>query len=159
MSIDTRSLRDALGKFATGVCVITSEIADASPIGMTINSFASLSLDPPLVIWSIAKTSDCFNHFESTERYAVNILKEDQQALSGRYSRRGDHNLKEGDWTRGNTDCPVLRESLACFECEIFERLDGGDHVILVGRVLEANHEADEKPLLFFAGQYRSIAD
>ncbi len=154
-----RELRNVLGKFATGVCVITASGENIPPFGMTVNSFCSLSLSPPLVMWSIDKNSDCFGDFEKVDRYAVNILKEDQKDLSTRYSQKEAHALLEGDWITGQSGCPLLSNPLAFFECEIENRVEGGDHVILFGRVLNAKAEPDAKPLLFFSGRYATLSD
>ena len=159
MSIDTRSFRDTLGQFATGVCVITTAAEAVPKFGMTVNSFSSLSLEPPLVIWSIGKSSECFDDFNKVDSYAINVLSEDQQALSGRYSKRGEHALVDGDWSEGDTGMPVLNDVLASFECDIVNRVDGGDHVILVGAVKHFNQGHAAKPLLFFSGGYRTLAD
>jgi flavin reductase (DIM6/NTAB) family NADH-FMN oxidoreductase RutF len=151
-------LRNALGRFATGVCVITAAPAGFAPFGMTINSFASVSLEPPLILWSLQNDSDCAPAFAAADRFAVNILTADQMAISQQYSRRNDHDLRTEHVRDGSTGLPVIRDSLASFECEMWQRYDGGDHVILVGRVL-ALHDAgnDAKPLLFFGGRYQEL--
>lgn len=154
---DTQLLRNALGQFATGVCVITATPDGGKPFGMTINSFSSLSLDPPLVLWSLAHSSDTFSTFEMLDTYVVNVLSEDQQGLSNRYSRRNEHDLVDDDFYWSANNNPIIRGSLASFECEIFERYEGGDHVIMVGKVIDYKNDGDGKPLLFFSGQYQSL--
>ncbi|QFU77201.1 flavin reductase [Halioglobus maricola] len=157
--MDNRDFRDILGKFATGVCVITTSADGVPAFGMTVNSFCSLSLSPPLVMWSIGESSDCFSDFEKVGRYAVNILREDQQYLSARYSKKAEHALHDGDWEEGKSGCPVLAESLASVECEIETRVNGGDHVILIGRVLSASAGDEAKPLLFYSGRYAELTE
>ncbi len=155
--MDARELRNALGRFATGVCVVTAS-EGGERFGMTVNSFASLSLDPPLVLWSIGRESDCFARFAKIDHYNVNILREDQQELSARYARTGEHALHDGDWSTGSGGEPILRDVLASFECAIESRIDGGDHVILVGRVQHFSHAESGNPLLFYAGSYAAIS-
>jgi flavin reductase (DIM6/NTAB) family NADH-FMN oxidoreductase RutF len=156
MNIDTREFRDALGRFATGVCVITASSDEVAPFGMTVNSFASLSLEPPMVLWSLGKSSDCFERFASLDHYVVNILRESQQDLSNRFAAKGDHALNDGEWQKGENSLPVLIDPLAVFECDIVNRVDGGDHTILIGRVTRADF-SEGKPLLFFGGNYGAI--
>ena len=156
--MDGRELRNVCGKFATGVCVITTGSEEVPSFGMTVNSFSSLSLEPPLVLWSIGKDSDCFDKFARVSGYTVNILAEDQQHLSDRYSKKNDHELREGDWESGETGLPVLKSPLAIMECRIFQRVDGGDHEILIGQVERAWQNEDGRPLLFYSGRYSSLS-
>ncbi len=158
MSFSSREFRDALGCFATGVCVITGQPDDGAPFGMTVNSFASVSLDPPLILWSLQNDSDMFGTFATCKRWAVNILRSDQQALSNRYAVKGDHELATGHFELGSTGIPVMPDTLASFECEEEARHAGGDHVILVARVLEMDHRDSAAPLLFCSGAYAQLA-
>lgn len=158
MSLDPIEFRNALGRFATGVCVITTNPEGVTPFGMTVNSFASVSLDPALILWSIQKNSDCFDTFSKAETFAVNILSDDQQDISNQYAKKGEHDLVEGSFRQGATGCVVLKEAMSSFECTIDARHDGGDHVIIVGRVHEmTNHPAERNPLVFFSGKYREL--
>lgn len=158
MSLDPREFRNALGRFATGVCVITTEPAGGKPFGMTINSFSSVSLEPPLVLWSLQKNSECFAAFENTKQFAVNILSADQQAISNQFAKKGEHDLPEGSYSHGESGCVVLNDVITSFECEVDAVHEGGDHVIIVGRVLAMNNQADPRdPLLFFSGKYREL--
>jgi len=159
MEIDPIELRNALGRFATGVCVVTTASEGRAPIGMTVNSFSSLSLDPPLVLWSIQRDSDCRAAFDAASTYCINVLASDQKELSGRFARKNQHEVNEADrFFEGELGLPVLMGCLVAFECTIDARLDGGDHIILVGRV-KAVHQGDgDKPLLFFAGGYQELA-
>jgi len=159
MSFTPIDLRNALGRFATGVCVITADPEGFTPFGMTINSFSSVSLDPPLLLWSLQNNSDCVRAFEKATRFAVNILTADQRDISKHYSKRGDHDLAPEHYVMGKAGLPILKNTLASFECEIWQRYDGGDHVILVGKVLAMeNSGGDAKPLLFFSGGYQELA-
>ncbi len=157
MSIDSRALRNALGQFATGVTVITAQPAGGAPFGMTVNSFSALSLDPPLVLWSLQKNSDCAGNFARCTHYTVNVLQHDQVAVSNAYAKKGEHDLRPGDFRIGRSGAPVLKGCMANFECRIEARHDGGDHLILVGRVLEMQVLPERKPLVFFAGRYREL--
>ena len=157
MSFTSRELRDALGQFATGVCVITANPSGFAPFGMTVNSFASVSLDPPLVLWSLQKDSECSSAFAAAKQFTVNILRDDQEAVSNRYAKKGAHDLEAGSYRQGRSGCVVLKECLVSFECDIDARHDGGDHIILIGRVLEMESRPTSNPLLFHAGKYRQL--
>ena len=157
MSLDPREFRNALGRFATGVCVITAD-DNGKPFGMTVNSFASVSLDPALVLWSIQKDSDCFETFEKSDNFAVNILSEDQQHISNQYAKKGAHDLVDGSYRQGRSGTVVLKEAMCSFECTVEARHEGGDHIIIVGRVHEmSSHPAERSPLVFFNGKYREL--
>lgn len=158
MSIDKIQLRNAFGQFATGITVITANPDGFEPFGMTVNSFSSLSLDPPLLLWSLQNDSDCCEAFAAASHFAVNILNDEQQALSGRYAKKGEHALEQGDYKVGESGCAVLNESLAYFECRSAERYEGGDHTILVGEVECFEVSDEQSPLLFFAGKYHTLA-
>jgi flavin reductase (DIM6/NTAB) family NADH-FMN oxidoreductase RutF len=157
MSFDSREFRDALGSFATGICVITANPEGYAPFGMTVNSFSSVSLDPALLLWNLQNNSECLPAFEKADRFAVNILTTEQQDLSNYYAKKGDHVLVEDSFRLGKTGVPVLRGALTVFECKVWARYPGGDHVILVGEVEEMSANANGKPLLFHAGRYGEI--
>lgn len=158
MNFDSREFRDALGCFATGVCVITGEADGVEAFGMTVNSFASVSLDPPLILWSLQNDSDMYDTFDRCQRWAVNVLREDQQALSNQYAVKGDHGLAAEHCAAGDTGIPVMPDTLVSFECEEVARHPGGDHVILVARVLNLTRRDSGKPLLFCSGSYGQLA-
>lgn len=150
---DTRALRDAMGQFATGVTVITA-MTDAGPVGMTANSFASVSLDPALVLWSIDKNSNRYDVFSVAERYVINVLSQEQAALAMTFAKDGQA------FTDDNSEIvdgvPQLRGALASFDCALHERHEGGDHVILVGRVLNLTLGSGA-PLVFHQGTFGSF--
>lgn len=143
--------RHALGRFATGVTVVTTE-ADQGPVGITANSFASVSLDPPLVLWSPARASRRFAVFAAAERFAIHILDARQEDLCRHFVRHG-HAPEGLAWQRGHGGVPVLPDCLARFDCALHARHDGGDHAILVGRVLHAV-VGSGAPLVFLGGDY-----
>lgn len=157
MTFDRLQLRNAFGRFATGVCVVTASPEGFEPFGMTVNSFSSVSLDPPLLLWSLQNDSECLPAFNAASRFAVNVLCSEQREISKQYARKGDHTLRAEHIRTGATGLPLLCNALASFECELWQRYDGGDHVILVGRVLATEHAADGKPLLFFGGAYQDL--
>ncbi len=157
MSFDSREFRDALGSFATGVCVITANPEGYQPFGMTVNSFASVSLDPALILWSLQNNSECMPAFDKADRFAVNVLTTEQQDLSNLYAKKGDHQLAAEHFRLGKTGSPVLRGALTTFECKIWARHPGGDHLILVGEVEEMSTNPNGKPLLFHSGSYGEL--
>ena len=150
-------LREALGHFATGVTVITTRIDD-EPYGLTANSFSSVSLDPPLVLFSLSRTADCFDAFQSAESFAVNVLRGDQAALSGRFATKDIDKWTDTAWRPGRHGCPLLDGAIARFECRVTARHDGGDHVIYLGEVVEFSRDPDGEPLVFFGGRYARIS-
>ena len=157
MSIDGRELRNALGRFATGVCLITLETGDGDALALTANSFSSVSLDPPLVLWNLQNNSDVFEHYARGQYFAINILADNQQSLSDSYARKGEHNLHPDHFRRGVKGSPVINGALVSFECELEATHEGGDHLIIVGRVLEMTAADGGDPLLFFGGAYRAL--
>lgn len=150
-----RQFRDALGAFATGVTVITAQSA-LGPLGITANSFASLSLDPPLVLWSPARFSRRFDAFVEADHFAIHVLGADQRALGTHFARQG-HDFDLPDIDLNAQGVPVLPGCLAVFECVRAAVHEGGDHAIVVGRVLAARHRQGA-PLVFSAGQYGRFA-
>lgn len=148
---DPRQFRAALGRFATGVTVVTAQGADG-PMGFTANSFASVSLDPPLVLWSPARASSRFAVFAQAAHFTIHVLRHDQPSLAARFVRGGDGfaNLEPALTPEG---VPVLPDVLARFDCLQHATHDGGDHLIIVGRVLRATLH-DGAPLVFSQGTY-----
>lgn len=154
---DARTLRDALGCFATGVTVVTTYEASGEPVGLTANSFTSVSLDPPLLLVCIAKTSTSLKALEVSEYFAVNVLHIGQQPASSLFALPGKDRFQQTPWKRGKHDAPVLSNALANFECRRHQMHDGGDHIILVGEVLRATFDPRRDPLLYFRGKYRRL--
>ncbi len=154
---DSRSLRDALGEFATGVAVVTACGRDGQPVGVTINSFASVSLDPPLVLWSLGLQSPSLAVFEACSHYAVNILAADQADLSQRFSQSQNDKFAGIETKVGAGGTPLLSGCCAWFECRNELRYPGGDHIILLGYV-EGFQRVEKPPLIFHGGQYRALA-
>lgn len=154
---DPRTLRDALGCFATGVTVVTCLDREGRPIGLTANSFTSLSLDPPLLLVCVAKGAASAGPLSEAENFAVNVLQTGQQPASITFSTRVEDRFGCTPWALGEHGVPVLRDSLSVFECRHHAVHDGGDHLILVGEVKKATFEPSLDPLLYFRGRYRRL--
>lgn len=153
MSIN--ALRQCLGKFATGVTVVTCQ-GTKGPCGITANSFSSVSLEPPLVLWNIAKVSNSLQDFLDAEHFAINVLGTAQQSLAEHFALSDHTRFNRVDYTVNGKDVPLLPDSVACFECRTYQIHDCGDHYIIVGEV-EGYRAQDSEPLLFFAGEYAAL--
>ena len=154
---DPRTLRDALGCFATGVTVVTCFDDRGAPIGLTANSFTALSLDPPLLLVCVAKEAASAAPLAGAAAFAVNVLQTGQQPASITFSTRVEDRFGCTEWSVGEHGAPVLMESLSVFECRRHAVHDGGDHFILVGEVVKASFESGLDPLLYFRGRYRRL--
>lgn len=148
-------MRDALGRFATGVTVVTTMTAEG-PLGITANSFASVSLTPPLVLWSPARKSSRFPAFEAASHFAVHVLGANQRALAEHFAEASD--FAQVDFAQGPGDVPMIEGCVARFACFHEVAYDGGDHLIVVGRVL-AMETNDQPPLLYYRGAYGGLAE
>lgn len=146
-----RAFRDALGRFATGVTLVTCSSAQG-PLGFAANSFAAVSLTPPLVLWSPARSSSRFAHFEAAKHYSIHVIGHEQLPLLARFAR-GGAGFEGLEITTSHESAPVIPGALARFDCEQHATHDGGDHLIVVGRVLRASHR-EGAPLLFSQGAY-----
>jgi flavin reductase (DIM6/NTAB) family NADH-FMN oxidoreductase RutF len=156
--IDPRAFRRALGQFATGVAVITAQAVDGSAVGLTMSSFNSVSVDPPLVLFSIDRKSFSLKTMIEAKGYAVNILGRDQEHLSNQFARSLGDKWSAVEHTLGEKAAPLLAGALAHFECAPYAHYDGGDHVIFVGRVVGFSAYPQAEPLIFFRGAYHSLA-
>lgn len=153
-TFDVRDFRRALGQFPTGVTVITTLDSAGEPVGVTASSFNSVSLDPPLVLWSVDKAALSADIFRTAPHFAVNVLAEDQVALSNRFASRGEDKFKDVAWSAGPGGCPVLDGVAAHFACRTWAAYEGGDHWILVGEVEGYAYETAQAPLVFARGGY-----
>jgi flavin reductase (DIM6/NTAB) family NADH-FMN oxidoreductase RutF len=153
---DPRTLRDALGCFATGVTVVTCQ-HEGVPAGLTVNSFTSVSLDPPLLLVCVAKMAASATALTAASDFAINVLQTGQQPASIRFSTRDEDRFGTTPWSCGEAGAPILKDSLCVFECERYAVHDGGDHYILVGQVMKASFDASLDPLLYFRGKYRRL--
>ena len=156
--MDTRQLRDALGRFTTGVTVVTCCDTAGTFVGLTANSFSSLSLEPPLVLWSLRDASPAMSAFESASRFAINVLADSQVELSRRFASRSEDRFAEGSWSLGAHGAPVLVGCVAVLECETVSHQVAGDHRLFIGRVLACSESA-LAPLVFQAGRYHLLGE
>jgi flavin reductase (DIM6/NTAB) family NADH-FMN oxidoreductase RutF len=155
---DTRPLRNALGRFATGVAIVTAIDPDGRPIGLTVNSFSAVSLTPALVLWCLDNGSHSLQAFRSASHHAINILAAGQQDLSNRFATWPTDRFVGLPWHPGAGGAPVFADCCASFEVANEAAHAGGDHTIFVGRVERFAEAPDLAPLLFHAGQYRALA-
>ena len=155
---DARQLRQALGRFGTGVTIVTCVDDRGQRMGLTGNSFNALSLDPPLVLWSLRQVSPSVAAFRTAEHFAVNVLAESQVDLSRRFASSVADKFAEGAWRAGQGGAPVLTGAAAVFECARLQAQDAGDHVLFIGRVLALSDLA-APPLLFHGGHYHLLGE
>ena len=152
-AIDPRDFRNALGTFATGVTIITAVAPDGKPYGLTCNSFASVSLNPPLVLWSLGMFSNGLSVFQNASHFTVNVLGASQQDLANRFAKSSEDKFAGVEWAPGLGKAPVLGNCVASFQCRAANRYYGGDHIIFLGAV-EAYAYNRQEPLLFARGGY-----
>jgi flavin reductase (DIM6/NTAB) family NADH-FMN oxidoreductase RutF len=157
MTFDARTFRNALGCFATGITIVTSVSADGERLGFTANSFNSVSLDPPLVLFSLDRSAYSLKAFEAAGVFAINILREDQEGVSVAFARALSNKWEGVRVETWETGSPILLDSLASFDCQTASMHDGGDHVIFVGRVLQLRVRSESRPLVYFRGAYRQL--
>jgi len=166
MNFDLRAYREALGCFPTGVAVVTADGPPAdganskrpNPVGITVNSFTSVSLDPPLVLWCMARKSGRHGLFGHAPHFTVNILGTEHKAVSAKLARPGEHSLDGIALIKTQLGPPALADSLAVFECTREQAIDAGDHTILLGRVLRFSRPSTSPPLVYFSGKYSALA-
>jgi len=157
MTMDTGDFRQALGRFATGVCLVTVDDSELGPLATTVNSFSSVSLDPPLVLWSIQNSSDHLAVYTQCQHFGISVLSSEQGALSGQYAQRGGHSVQADHFTTGPQGEPKLIDALAHFTCAAYAVHPGGDHQIIVGEVLQFESR-NAAPLIFYNGGYRALS-
>lgn len=155
--MDPLSFRRGCAKFSTGVAIATVLDAGEVPHGMTVNSFTSVSLDPPLVLICVDRTGNMLERFEQCAHFGVNVLRISQTALSVRFAQRGHDRFDGIDWHQGVTGVPMFPESLARLECTVRQRIIAGDHTILIGEVVHSEI-AEGEPLVYFDSNYRRLA-
>jgi flavin reductase (DIM6/NTAB) family NADH-FMN oxidoreductase RutF len=150
-------LREALGLFPTGITVVTARAANGALYGVTVSSFNSVSLDPPLVLFSLSRRLHTLSALLSAKAFAIHFLSEDQRHVAARFAGALSNKWEDVPYRDGVTGSPVLEPTLAVLECELYAQYDGGDHVILVGRVAHVEKDAGRNPLVFFRGRYHTI--
>ncbi len=157
MTMDSHAFRDALGRFPTGVTVISTAAEDGCPVAVTIGSFTAVSLEPPLILFCLAHQAVCRPIFRVCSRFVVNLLSEDQREHSARFSTPPGDRWEGLEWTRSDHGLPVFSGCLANLECDVEAIHDGGDHDIIIGRVQRIGEVGPGRPLLHFNGAYRSL--
>ena len=153
---DVREFRKALGTFPTGVAVVTTRAPSGAFVGLTINSFSSLSLEPPLVLWSLQLASPSLGAFDRARHFAVNILAEGQVELSRRFASQVPNKFSDLEVHAGIEGVPLIAGCAARLECRAAARHNGGDHVIFIGQVERFEYDARKRPLVFYAGRYHA---
>lgn len=153
-SFSSQEFRAALGMFATGVTIVTARTGDGQVVGLTANSFNSVSLSPPLVLWSLSRAAASMVAFSTGSHYAINVLAADQKALAERFATRGGDRWRGVTFDVGAGGAPLLHGAAATFECFNRSRYEEGDHVIFVGEVERCTHRRGASPLLFHGGHY-----
>ncbi len=148
--------RKACGRFATGVTIATVMDANGTPHGLTVSSFTSVSLAPPLILICLGHAVTVIQHFRSATHFGINVLAENQRALSDHFARKGHDRFESTEWYRGATGVPLLPGVLGAMECAVHRIVPMGDHDILVGEMLHAQIR-DDQPLLYFASAYRQL--
>ena len=156
-AMQSRTLRTALGCFTTGVTVVTTCDQAGNIAGMTVNSFASVSLEPPLVLWSVDKSANSFKAFSEANYFAIHVLHAGQEAVSHTFATPRADKFSCVPHEQGLGGIPRLTDYSACFECKTRHRYDGGDHTILVGEIIHF-HSRDKEPLVFYKGAYKKLA-
>jgi len=157
MAFDHRDFRNALGNFATGVTIVTARSRGGEPLGLTANSFNSVSLDPPLVLFSLNRKSYSLQSFEEAGNFAINVLRDDQQDISRLFAQAQTDKWLGLEFETWESGAPILKHALAVFDCTTHAVHDGGDHLIFIGRVLKYAHDPAGKPLLYFRGSYGQV--
>lgn len=153
-----RLLRSAFGMYATGVTIITTVDLAGDDVGMTANSFSSVSLEPPLLLWSLARTATNFSAFMSAGHFVVHVLGEHQRGLSDRFAQKNEYRYAGLNVGRGIEGMPLLEDCAAYFQCRSYARHDAGDHIIQLGEVVAFEHNGGVRPLLYHGGNYTSVA-
>jgi 3-hydroxy-9,10-secoandrosta-1,3,5(10)-triene-9,17-dione monooxygenase reductase component len=157
-SIDSRQFRNLLGRFPTGVTVITARAGDGQPVGLTVNSFASVSLDPALVLWSLSKRSASLQAIEEAGAFAIHFLGQEHQDMAERFCARTPDRFADLDVTTGPTGSPLLSDCIARIECRTTAVVDGGDHRIFIGAVVSlAESDGEHGPLVFHKGCFTQL--
>jgi len=156
MKLSEREFRDALGQFATGVCIVAAAPKGFGPVGVTVNSFTSVSIDPPLILWCLKIESVVYPAFAAAERFSINVLAADQRKLSDHYADKTRHTLDRGSYVDDAAGTPVFNNAICSISCVVNSRYNAGDHVIILGEIVDISRQPGE-PLLFFQGRYREL--
>jgi len=156
MAVGKEEFRAAMGRFASGVTVVTVKCEDNRPCGMTVSAFSSVSLEPPLILVCIDKRASVHGYFKEGKHFAVNILAADQEVISRRFASKDEDRFNGIGYKDGITETPLLDGAIAYLECRVVHEYPGGDHTIVVGEVIHT-HSTDGKPLAYFRGGYAQL--
>lgn len=159
MSIDSHTFRETLGLFVTGVTIITTCDTEGRPVGITANSFNSVSLDPPLILWSVGLKARSLPAFQSANHYAVHILRDDQAELSQIFAKSGTDKFDGLDFAMGPDSIPLLPDCAARLVCTSYARHEAGDHILFIARVLSLIADGQAAPLVYHGGKYATLSD
>lgn len=159
MSFDLRTFRETLGLFVTGVTIITTRDENGEAVGITANSFNSVSLDPPLILWSVGLKALSLRAFSDAENFAVHILRDDQAGLSQRFATSGTDKFRELDVESGLGGAPLLPDCAARLECSLFAKYPAGDHVLFIAKVERLSSDPAAMPLVYHGGRYAELSD
>ena len=159
MSFDLHTFRETLGLFVTGVTVITTRDASGAPVGITANSFNSVSLDPPLILWSVGLNALSLKAFSEADAFAVHILRDDQAELSQRFAKSGADKFSGLHIESGLLDVPLLPDCAARLECRPYAKHEAGDHILFIAEVERLASDLDAMPLVYHGGRYAELAD
>ncbi len=158
-SPDSETVRKAFGHFATGVTIVTAIDNEGKSVGMTASSFNSVSLDPPMVLWSAGAQASEFEVFSKCRKFAVHVLSATQVELSNRFATPGIEKFDGIDWQMSLQQLPVIAGCPLCLQCETVDRHDAGDHKILIGRVIGVDINSDDPPLLYYGSSYHQLGE
>ncbi|GAB6053781.1 flavin reductase family protein [Magnetospira thiophila] len=156
--MDPRTFRNTLGHFATGITVVTAKTANGTPVGVTVNAFSSLSLDPPLVLICLADKTADLETFLAGGPFNISILRDDQAEISTLFAKRDRDKFETTSWTEAPNGVPVIDGCLAHLQCRMVSHQSGGDHVIVIGQVEETSYDPAGQPLLYFRAGYEQLA-
>ncbi len=157
VGLDEMSIRGAMSEFTTGVTIVATEDGGI-PVGFACQSFSSLSLDPPMILFTVMKSSRSWPHIEKTGTFAVNVLAEDQEDISAEFGRRGGKKFEVGQWTRSTLGNPLLLGSSVWIDCTVADVHEGGDHWIVTGKIEAIGQRDDVKPLIYHRGSYARVS-
>ncbi len=156
-SIDKQTLyKEVMGNYPTGVTIVTTKDGQGTPVGLTVNSFASVSLDPLMILWSIDHSVSSLDVFKNAEKFAVNILTGDQKDLCKTFASKNIDRFENCHWKSSEHDLPVISDTFAVLQCETFKTIEAGDHTILIGKVLDID-KADKDPMLYHRRNFGPI--
>lgn len=150
--------KQAMGNYPTGVSVVTAYNEEDVPMGLTINSFASVSLNPTLILWSIDNSVSTYDDFQKVERFSINILASDQGELCQLFASRVEDRFANCEWEKSDLELPVLKDTMATLQCKVHNRVEAGDHMIMIGEVLEITN-SDKEPLLYHKRHFGQIPE